>query len=98
MVKKCQVRATPVAEIHKLAHESYEKLNKMVDEFVKISSTSETFIYDYFSELERKIDVKREQLIQEIHGISERLIEEIGQQKNDILEQQEKRKKRYGMG
>ena len=94
LVKKCQVKATPVAEIHKLAHESYDKLNKMVDEFVHISSTSEAFIYEYFSELERKVDVKREMIIQEIHSISDKLIGEIGKQKEDILAHQNKRRKK----
>ena len=66
----------------------------MIEEFTSINEESETFIYNYFSELERKVDVKREILIQEIHGISEKLMGEIKVQKNEIQTKQEGRKKK----
>ena len=66
----------------------------MIEEFTSINEESETFIYNYFSELERKVDVKREILIQEIHGISDKLMGEIKVQKNEIQTKQEGRKKK----
>ena len=66
----------------------------MIDEFTNINDDSETFIYNYFSELERKVDIKRENLIQEIHNISDKLMGEIQVQKNYIQSKQEKRKKK----
>ena len=66
----------------------------MIEKFTNINEDPETFTYNYFSELERKVDVKRELLIQEIHNISERLMGEISVQKNDIQLKQKERKKK----
>ena len=66
----------------------------MIGEFTSINEDSETFIYNYFSELERKVDLKREVLIKEIHSISAKLMDEIGSQKKEIQSKQENRKKK----
>ena len=66
----------------------------MIHEFTSINEESETFIYNYFSELERKVDIKRELLIEEIHNISNTLMGQIGVQKNEIQSKQEQRKKK----
>ncbi len=66
----------------------------MIDEFTSINEDSENFIYNYFSELERKVDLKREVLIKEIHDISDKLMNEIGDQKKEIQSKQAERKKK----
>ena len=66
----------------------------LISEFTSINDNSDEFIYNYFAELERKVDVKREELIGEIHRISDKLLAEIGGHKKEIQSQQEKRKKK----
>ena len=66
----------------------------MIGEFTSINDDSETFIYNYFSELERKVDLKREVLLKEIHSISSKLMDEIGVQKKEIQSKSEARKKK----
>ncbi len=66
----------------------------LISEFTSINDNSDEFIYNYFAELERKVDLKREELIGEIHRISDKLLAEIGGHKKEIQSQQEKRKKK----
>jgi chromosome segregation ATPase len=66
----------------------------LINEFTSINDNSDEFIYNYFAELERKVDVKREELIGEIHRISDKLLAEIGGHKKEIQSQQEKRTKK----
>lgn len=97
LVRKCQVRATPIKDIHRTANESYNKLTNMIEEFTSINDESEQFIYNYFSELERKVDIKRDVLIDEIHKISDKLRGEITVQKKEIQSKSEKRKKKQAI-
>ncbi len=94
LVKKCQVHAVPIKDIHKTANESYNKLTNLIEEFTSINDESEQFIYNYFSELERKVDLKRDILIDEIHKISDKLHGEISIQKKEIQSKAESRKKK----
>ena len=45
LVKKCQVRATPIKDTHKTANDSYNNLTNMIEEFTSINDESKLFIY-----------------------------------------------------
>jgi len=95
LVKKMQFLVTEDShsrnETHKAANDSYNKLKNMFEEFTSINDESELHIYNYFSELERQIDNKREVLIQEIHKISDKLRIEISVKKKEIQAEYERK-------
>ena len=87
----------PIKEIQKMANASYNKLKNMFEEFKSINDESEQYIYNYFSELERQVDIKRDVLIDKIHKISDKLRGEINVQKEEIQSYSAKRIKKQNI-
>ncbi len=56
-------------------------MNKKLKETVAIRNDPENYIYEYFGELTRQVDLRRETLIEGINTYSDKLIQKIGGQK-----------------
>lgn len=74
-----------INKIHNTANDSFSKLSNMIEEFTSINRESDKFLYNYFNDLERMIDLKRDLLISEIQNISGELKFEIIDKKNEIM-------------
>jgi WD40 repeat protein len=61
--------------------ESFKSLDTVVKKYD--SFDSETLIYDNFSKLKNKVDLHREKMIEEIHNRSNKIIEQLNQQEKN---------------
>ena len=59
-----------------------EEVKEDLDELKKFEQDSETFIYNYFEELKRQVDLRREDLKSKIENYSNDLIESINELRN----------------
>jgi hypothetical protein len=66
-----------LSEKHKNAKILNEKLEKLINDINCVKHQPDLFIYDYFAELRRKIDLHREKLKYEIDQISMEMIEKL---------------------
>jgi len=62
-----------------------QDLNKNLKEIEAIRKDPENYIAEYFGELTRQIDLRRETLIEEIHKYSDELIQKIEKLKQDCV-------------
>ena len=77
---------------------SFSKLTNMIEEFTSINKESDKFLYNYFNDLERMVDLKRNVLISEINNISSELKLEIIDKKKEIKLKIENNALRYVNG
>ncbi len=68
-------------ETQKIIFESFKNLQTLIKKYDSIDS--EALIYDNFSSLRNKVDLHREQMIEEIHKRSNQIIEQLNQQEKD---------------
>jgi hypothetical protein len=70
---------------HKETKELYDKLQSKVSDFRKSNIFDpDTFIYDYFANLRNKIDLHRDQMIEEINNKSEQIFKELKDLENEM--------------
>jgi len=62
-----------------------QDLNKKLKEIVAIRNDPENYIYEYFGELTRQVDLRRETLIEDINTYSDKLIQKIEKLKKDCV-------------
>ncbi len=65
-------------------------LNKGLKEIEIVRQDPEKFIYEYFAEITRQVDLRRETLIEEIHQYSSGLIQKIAHLKEDYMAKSKK--------
>ena len=63
----------------------FKDLNKKISELESIQKDPDNYIYEYFSELTRQVDIRREILIEEIHNYSADLIQRIDKAKGECM-------------
>jgi len=63
-----------------------ENLNKDLKEFETIHNDPCSYIYEYFSEITRQVDLRKEIVIKDIHDYSDALLQTIDELKEDCLE------------
>jgi len=61
-------------------------LNKDLKEIEALRNDPENYISDYFDELTRQVDIRRETLLKEIHEYSDELIQKIAKLKQDCFD------------
>ena len=66
-----------LSEKHKNVKILNEKLDKLTNEIKCVKTQPDLFVYDYFAELRKKIDIHREKLKYEIDQISEEMIDKL---------------------
>ncbi len=81
-VNKINLNFTQFNEYKKIL----EELDKGFKEIERIRNDPESFINDFFSELTRQVDLRRETLIEDIHDYSKKVIENINKLKEECLE------------
>ncbi len=62
-----------------------EDLNKKINEVEFIRNDTENFIYEYFSEITREVDLRRDTLIRVITEYSNKIIEKINKLRQECL-------------
>ncbi len=63
-----------------------EDLNKKMNEVEFIRKEKENFLYEYFSEITREVDLRRDTLIRDIEEYSNEIIEKINKLRQECLE------------
>ncbi len=81
-VNKININFTQFNEYKKIL----EELDKGFKEIERIRNNPESFTNDFFNELTRQVDLRRETLIEDIHDYSKKVIENINKLKEECLE------------
>jgi hypothetical protein len=69
-------------ETQKIANNNFKKLESVVGEYDNINS--DELIYDYFSQLRNKVDLRREKSFEEISNRSEEVIQDLYKLENEL--------------
>jgi len=80
-VNKINLNLSQFKEYHKLLQD----LNKNLKEIEMIQKDPDNYIYEYFSELTRQVDLRRETLIEDIHKYSDELIQKIEKLRKECM-------------
>ena len=62
-----------------------EQIESLMQQLNHLKSSPDAFIYDYFENVKREVDLRREILKQEIDKCSDQMIEQIEKSKSDCL-------------
>ncbi len=62
-----------------------EQIESLMQQLNHLKSSPDAFIYDYFENVKREVDLRREILKQEIEKCSDQMIEQIEKSKSDCL-------------
>jgi len=80
-VNKISLNFSQFNDYRKIIHD----LNKNLKEMETIQNDPENYIFEYFGELTRQVDLRRETLIEDIHKYSDELIQKIEKLKQDCV-------------
>jgi len=80
-VNKINLNLSQFKDYHKLLQD----LNKNMKEMEAIRNDPEDYIHEYFGELTRQVDLRRETLIEDIHKYSDEIIQNIEKLKQECL-------------
>ena len=71
---------------YKSAEEKFRDLSELKEQFDRNKGNPDEFVFKYFSSVRNQIDLKREELIQEIHKFCLRLVEEVNAREKECSE------------
>jgi len=89
-VNKISLNFSQFNDYNKIIQDLNRNLNKNLKEIEEIRKDPENYISEYFGELTRQVDLRREIVIEDIHKYSDELIQKIEKLKKDCVAKSKK--------
>ena len=82
---KMQLNSMDVNQVFEECKDEIESAHKSVDQINKMEQDSQSYIYNYFEDIKRQIDLRREVLKEDIDKYSDKVIQSINETRNNYI-------------